>query len=190
MLTIKNPFHAALLLLILLCTQSLHAGTTPQLGDLAPQFTLRTLDQQAVSLKDAAATSPVLLVVLRGWPGYQCPMCTKQVHDYVEHAGDFKKSGVKVVMVYPGPAEELTKHAEEFLSDKQWPSEFTLVIDPDYAFTNQFGLRWDAPKETAYPSTFLIGSDLKVRFVHVSHSHGDRVNAASALQAISSSKTN
>jgi O-acetyl-ADP-ribose deacetylase (regulator of RNase III) len=33
------------------------------------------------------------------------------------------------------------------------PSNIVLVTDPDYTVTNLYGLRWDAPHETAYPST-------------------------------------
>jgi len=167
---------------------SVQAESPPQVGQEAPDFTLRTLEQQPVNLKTLAEKGPVLLVVLRGWPGYQCPICTKQVHDFVAHSEEFKRQGVQVLMVYPGPAELLAQHAQEFLQDKGWPAEFTFVTDPDFAFTNQYGLRWSAPKETAYPSTFLIGSDLKVHFSHISHSHGDRVGAEAALSATSTLK--
>lgn len=126
----------------------------------------------------------MLLVVLRGWPGYQCPICTRQVHDYVGHEAEFMKQDVQVLMVYPGPAEQLKAHAQEFLQDKQWPASWIFVIDPDYTFTNLYGLRWDAPKETAYPSTFVIDRNRRVQFAHVSKSHGDRVGAATALDAL------
>ena len=46
--------------------------------------------------------------------------------------------------------------AGEFLRDKQWPADFVFLLDPDYRFTNAYGLRWDAKKETAYPATFVL----------------------------------
>ncbi len=50
-----------------------NAATTPKVGDAAPNFTLQTLDNKSVELQQFTATQAVVLVVLRGWPGYQCP---------------------------------------------------------------------------------------------------------------------
>ena len=158
-----------------------HAATPPQVGDMAPNFTLRTLDDRPVELAALTAISPVVLVVLRGWPGYQCPICTTQVRDFVGQAAEFKARGAQVLMVYPGPAEKLRARAEEFLRDKNWPESFLFVSDPDFAFTNAYGLRWNAKNETAYPSTFVIAREGKVRFAQVSKTHGGRVSAARAL---------
>lgn len=153
----------------------------PAKGETAPNFTLRTLDDKPVELKSFTDAGPVVLVVLRGWPEYQCPVCTRQVQDYVANAVEFARKGARVLMVYPGPAAQLKAHAQEFLQDKQWPAEFTFVTDPDYTFTLAYGLRWEAKKETAYPSTFILERGGEVRFAHVSKSHGNRLGAARAL---------
>jgi len=50
----------------------------------------------------------------------------------------------------------LQAHAREFLQHKQWPKHFLFAIDPDYTMINAYGLRWDSPGETSYPSTFLL----------------------------------
>ena len=69
----------------------------------------------------------------------------------------FAAFGAQVLLVYPGPPADLDQRAKEFLAKQnELPLNLHLVIDPDYKFTNQYGLRWDAPKETAYPTTFLI----------------------------------
>jgi peroxiredoxin len=159
-------------------------AATPKPGEPAPDFTLRTLDDRAIELKSLVEKSPVVLVVLRGWPGYQCPVCTKQVQDFAAHAGDFKSRGAQVLMVYPGPAEKLKAHAEEFLQNKQWPADFLFVVDPDYTFTNAYGLRWEAKNETAYPSTFILARGGRVQFAHTSKTHGGRLSAADALTAL------
>lgn len=171
---------------ILACALPLVTGaaTPPQTGDTASDFTLKTLDEQPVRLSDLVVKSEVVLVVLRGWPGYQCPLCTKQAHDFVQNAEKLKAAGVQVVMVYPGPADALKAHATEFLQDKNWPKDFLLVLDPDYVFTESYGLRWDAKNETAYPSTFIINKDRKVVFVHISKQHGDRVKAETVLKEL------
>jgi peroxiredoxin len=56
-----------------------------------------------------------------------------------------------------------------------------LVTDPDYTVTNLYGLRWDAPHETAYPSTFVLDKKGMIVFEKISHSHGDRLSAQDAL---------
>lgn len=162
----------------------MNEANPPSVGSSAPDFTLNTLDDQSVRLDDLTAKSKVVLVVLRGWPGYQCPFCSRQAHDFVNHEKELAADGVQVVMVYPGPSDDLKSHAADFLKDKDWPQDFLLVLDPDYSFTKAYGLRWDAPKETAYPSTFIIGQDNKVTFAHISKQHGNRVQADMVLKAL------
>jgi len=156
-----------------------NAAGVPKMGAEAPDFVLKTLDNKSVCLSDFAPDNKVVLVVLRGWPGYQCPLCTKQAS-----ASSFAQANTKVVMVYPGPAQDLKAHAQEFLNDKNWPKDFTFVLDPDFSMIKDYGLRWEAPKETSYPSTFIIDQKGMVRFVKTSHSHGDRAKAADVVDAL------
>lgn len=167
-----------------MASDMMNAVSPPQVGSMAPDFKLNTLEDQSVRLDDLTAKSKVVLVVLRGWPGYQCPLCSRQAHDFVNHEKELAADGVRVVMVYPGPPDDLRSHAADFLKDKDWPQDFQLVLDPDYSFTKAYGLRWDAPKETAYPSTFIIGKDNKVTFAQISKQHGDRVKADTVLKAL------
>lgn len=188
MKTICHTLHRLITCAALAFTAcAMHATTPPQVGEAAPEFTLNTLDGKTVALKDLTAKQRIVLVVLRGWPGYQCPVCTKQVHDFVTKADEFSGKAT-VLMVYPGRAEKLKEHAEEFLKNKGWPKEFILLNDPDYTFTKTYGLRWDAPGETAYPSTFIVDKAGKVRFAKVSKDHGGRASAAEALKALESVK--
>ncbi len=167
------------------------AGATPiKTGDAAPDFTLKTLDDHSVRFSSLTSNGPVVLVVLRGWPGYQCPACTAQVRDYTLAASAFAGANAKVLMVYPGPSAELKAHAQDFLKSKEWPKDFTFVIDPDYTMVNAYGVRWDAKGETSYPSTFVVDPKGTVRFVKISHSHGDRTKAAEALAELKKLKAN
>jgi peroxiredoxin len=174
-LTVTVAFFVAGLL-------SANAALPPQNGDTAPNFTLKTLEDKPVELYQLTAKSTVVLVVLRGWPGYQCPICDRQVQDLMRHAAQLKERGAQVLFVYPGPAKELRAHAKEFLQNKDWPADFLLVIDPDFTFTTAYGLRWAAPNETAYPSTFIITRDAKVQFARVSKEHGGRVDGKELLK--------
>jgi peroxiredoxin Q/BCP len=177
---------------VLICALplSLLAANPPQVGDTAPDFTLQTLDDESTQLSKLTTKGEVVLVVLRGWPGYQCPYCTRQAHDFIRNAEKLKAANLRVVMIYPGPADDLKAHGREFLKDKNWPKDFSLLLDPDYAFTESYGLRWHGSGETAYPSTFLIGKDNKVLFAHVSRQHGDRIGAETVLKQLPASDSN
>lgn len=156
----------------------------PVVGTEAKDFELADLAGTKHSLANTVKNGPVVLMVLRGYPGYQCPVCNKQVGQYLAAADKFKAKGATVLMVYPGPSKDLEKHAAEFVSGKTIPSGFHLLIDPDYTFTNAYDLRWEAPNETAYPSTFVIGKDRKVTFAKISKGHGDRAAAEDVLKAL------
>ena len=161
-------------------------GQTPAVGAKAPDFTLSTPTGKAVTLSTEESGHDLVLVILRGFPGYQCPYCVKQVHDFADHASDFKAKNTRVLLIYPGPPADLDQHAKEFLEKQaELPSNVVLVTDPDYKVTNLYGLRWDAPHETAYPSTFVLDKKGTVVFEKVSHSHGDRLSAQDALDHLS-----
>jgi peroxiredoxin len=166
----------------LLVAVALAAAQTPALGAQAPNFTLLTPTGTTVSLAGETARGTTVLVVLRGFPGYQCPYCVRQVHDFVDHNADFAAKGVDVLIVYPGPSAGLGQHANEFLAQQsQLPANIQLVVDPDYKMTDLYGLRWDAPHETAYPSTFILDRQRTILFEKISHTHGDRTTAQEIL---------
>jgi peroxiredoxin len=180
----KNKILRLMTAGIFACSFVLNAAEPPKVGDRAPDFMLKTLDDQSVTLSDLTASNKVVLIVLRGWPGYQCPICERQVHDFISSASGFADAKARVIMVYPGPAEDLKAHAAEFLGNKYWPKDFIFLIDPDFSMVNAYGLRWDAPKETSYPSTFVLDRKGVVRFEKISHSHGDRTGASEILKEL------
>jgi peroxiredoxin len=183
-----SKFRAGVLLLTALAAAPIiSAATPPATGDKAPEFTLSDMKGEKVGLSGLVAKSPVVLVVLRGFPGYQCPYCTRQVNEFVARAADFSKSGVSVVFIYPGPPDDLNAHAAGSAAGKPLPSNFLMLLDPGYEFTNLYGLRWNADRETAYPSTFLIDRQGKIFFARISNTHGGRTSAQEVLDALAAS---
>jgi peroxiredoxin len=161
----------------------------PMPGTKAPDFTLSTPEHQPVELASLEKKGDVVLVVLRGYPGYQCPYCQRQLHDLAQDAAKFAQRGLQVLLVYPGNASQLDDKAKEFLGKTgDLPTNFHLVIDPEFAVTNLYGLRWDAPHETAYPSTFILDRSGTVLYRKVSHEHGDRATTADILAGLDAGK--
>ncbi len=165
------------------CLQ-LVAAAPPTVGEKAPDFALSTVAGKNVRLSEIISNGPVVLVVLRGYPGYQCPFCNRQAHDFIQQSQVFADAGVRVVLIYPGPPQDLGTRANEFLADKRLPDSFEMLLDPGYEFTKLYGLRWDAPNETAYPSTFLIDRQGVVFFSKIVKQHGGRTTAAEVLDAL------
>lgn len=157
--------------------------TPPQVGQIAPDFKLKTPEGTEVSLTNLRKEGPAVVIVLRGFPGYQCPLCSRQVGSLLKAAKELEAANAKVVFVYPGEAEGLSERANEFMRGTKLPTPFVLVTDPGYKFTNAYRLRWDAPRETAYPSTFVVGKDGKVTYAVVSKSHGGRTKTADVVAA-------
>ncbi len=143
-------------------------------GDQVILFSGETVEGNKIYIGELYKKNPVVLIVLRGWPGYQCPVCTRQVGGLIADADEFQNLGAAVLMVYPGPSEELVEHANEFREDFKFPSNFYFILDPDYSIINKYGLRWNAPNETAYPSAFVIDKNGEIIFEKISSSHGDR----------------
>jgi len=158
--------------------------TPPDVGDEAEDFELKSLDDEKVQLSKLLEDGPVVLVVLRGFPGYQCPICNQQVGQFLANAEQFDAVKARVVLVYPGPAAGLKKRAEEFIRGKTLPDNVYLLLDPDYEFTRAYRLRWNAPGETAYPSTFVIDEKRKIQFAQVSKTHGGRASAKDVLKVL------
>jgi peroxiredoxin len=170
--------------LLLFAEALLLASGAPTVGEKAPDFTLATPEGKSVRLSEVILKGPVVLVVLRGYPGYQCPYCNRQVQDFIQRSQGFADAGARVVMVYPGPPQDLGVKAGEFLADKKFPDNFDLLLDPGYELTNLYGLRWDAPHETAYPSTFLIDRQGFIFFSKIVKEHGGRSTAAEIIDAL------
>ena len=79
-----------------------------KVGNTAPNVAFQPLTgEEKIKLSSLTESGPVVLVVLRGFPGYQCPICFRQMGELVKHAEDFQRLGAKVVLVYPGPSADL-----------------------------------------------------------------------------------
>ena len=99
----------------------------PKVGDRAPDFELLALGGDKVRLSTIAKHGPVAVVVLRGYPGYQCPVCSRQVRQFAERGKQFEDAGAEVLMIYPGPAQELAEAGGRVRARTRPPEEFPFA---------------------------------------------------------------
>ena len=174
---------AAALALFMLTPLSAGAMEPPAVGSKATDFSLTSLDGKSIRLSEELQHGPVVLVLLRGWPGYQCPFCVRQYGDFIRNRAALEASGARVLWVYPAQS-DVQKHAEEFVAGLEVPPNFRLMIDPDYTFTRTYELRWEGEGETTYPSTFVIDRSGTIRYALISKTHGGRAPASDVLTAL------
>lgn len=165
------------------------SGRPPEVGEKVIDAPLRDIEGKDVHLREITdSDGPMVLVVLRGFPGYQCPICMLQFGDILAKEKEFAAKNATVVFVYPGPEKNLDQKAREFIKGKSFPKHFRFWLDPDYRFTNAWNLRWDAPRETAYPSSFVADDEGKILFAKISKTHGGRTKTKELLDAIPGGK--
>ena len=159
----------------------------PKEGSKIGEITGIALNGTDFSLAKMVEKGSVVLVMLRGYPGKQCPVCSTQVAGYIAKADAFKQErDTPVVFIYPGKVDNLEKRASEFTAplekEVDLPGNFTFLLDQDFNITKQLNLRWDKAGETAYPAAFVIDHDGYIQFAKVSDNHGDRATADEILE--------
>jgi peroxiredoxin len=170
---------------ILLAVSLPSVAATPSVGQRAPDFTLSTIDGKPISLGSLTSKGRVVLILLRGYPGYQCPFSQQQFLQYQQAAAQFAAVGTQVLFIYPGTAgKSLADDAAQMVGDQPLPANMHVVLDPDFVFTNKYGLRWDAPNQTAYPTTFLLTGNGLVLYAHTGRASSDLVEPPDALAVL------
>src|SRR5258708_30143464 len=67
-------------------------------ASIGPDLSLPDTDGISHSLSEFTASGPAVLVYARGaW----CPFCLRQLSDYADRYGEFKRSGIEVVALSP-----------------------------------------------------------------------------------------
>lgn len=160
-----------------------------QVGDLAPDFTLRGTDGQPVSLYKILEHNPVVLSFFRGnW----CPFCMAELTHYQEAINNNIVDKATVIAISPQTVrlnlEAAEKNGLEFkiLSDQgnkvanQYGLVFTLQenireiyknIGADLALFND-----DDSYTLPIPATYLINKNRKIEFASVNANYMERAD--------------
>jgi len=113
-----------------------------QVGDLAPDFQLLTLDQEPVSLGDLRG-NPVVLNFWASWCGpcvYEMPFL-QEIHE------EYSEEGLMLLAVNVG---ESPSKVEEFVQSKGL--SLPVLLDTRRVVSQQYSIRY-------YPTTFFIDED-------------------------------
>lgn len=157
----------------------------PDIGQRAPEFELPLVGQNKfLNLRDEYRDGPVVVIVLRGYPGFQCPTCKSQFNAVVNRARALSSETKCVVLVYPGEAEHLEKNSKRFLGSRKLPDPIRLVRDDDMQMVDDWGIRWQARNQTAYPATFVIDQNGRIAWKKVSSSSAGRSTVEEILREL------
>ena len=161
------------------------AGRRMQVGEKVKDFELPVVgENDYLRLSEQYDQGPVVVVVLRGFPGYQCPICNRQVSAMISRARALGRNAHRVVLVYPGESADLQQRAERFMGARRLPEPLVMVRDDGMRTIREWGLRWDEPRETAYPATYVVNQHGRVTWKKVSRSHAERSTVREILQAL------
>jgi thioredoxin-dependent peroxiredoxin len=141
---------------------------TLKVGDTAPMFkTEGALAGKPYAL-DLAAQLKKGPLVLYFFPKVFTPGCTAEAHEFAEKTADFAKLGATVVGLSADDIGGLTKFSSEECRDKFAVARATPEIIKSYGV--------ELPNnEMASRTSFVIGKDGKVAFVHSEMDYRDHV---------------
>jgi len=127
---------------------------TPDVGDIAPSFTLPDADGNPVSLSDFAGKQ----VIVYFYPAAMTPGCTTQACDFSSARAPLDDGGYVVLGISPDKPEKLAKFREkEDLT-------ITLLSDSDRSTMTAYGAygekqMYGKTVQGVIRSTFVVGAD-------------------------------
>lgn len=137
-----------------------HGATHPlQPGDRAPEFTLKTTPDQAVSLSELRG-QPVILAF---YPADWSPVCGDQMALYNEILSEFRRHQAAIL----GISVDGTWCHSAFATDRNLHFPLLADFEPKGAVARAYGV-YRAPDGTSERALFVIDSDGVIRWSYVS----------------------
>ncbi len=104
-------------------------------------------------LSEFTASGPVVMVYARG---AFCPFCLRQLADYAERYGDFKRAGIEVVALSP----ESQRKSRRLRTTLKLP--FPVLSDARFEAAKSFGLLGHEPSGGPTPATLMLDNQRRV----------------------------
>ena len=108
----------------------------PDIGSIAPAFSLLNHRNEVVELKDFAGKSKLLVYF---YPKASTPGCTVQACGIRDYAAEFEQLNVRVVAISPDNPAKLQKFATKY------DLNFDLLSDEDHVIAEAYGV-WGLKK--------------------------------------------
>jgi peroxiredoxin len=186
---------------LLAVAQSGVLKSAKNVGDMAPDFTLKNALGKEVSLQDYLAKGPVVLVWYRGgW----CPYCNINLHFLQRELPNIKAQGTNLLALTPELPDESLKTSEkhqldfEVLSDvgnkvaKQYGVVFKLTDEVARIYNEKFGLNshnGDSSNELPLAATYIINTDGKIVYAFLDADYRERAEPAEITDFLKKMKT-
>lgn len=121
---------------------------------VVPDLSLPDTDGISHSLSEFTASGPAVLVYARGaW----CPFCLRQLSDYADRYGEFRRSGIEVVALSP----ESQRKSRRLRTGLKLP--FTVLSDSKLEAAKNFGLIGHEKPGALTPATLVLDGNLNVK---------------------------
>jgi peroxiredoxin len=153
---------------------SVQLQNTPQVGDLAPDFTAPSTSGSDVSLSSFRGKKSVLLAF---FPLAFTGTCTKELVCFTEDFDQFAGKGVEILPI----SVDATPSLKEFKNKLQMKSD--LLSDFKRDISRSYGVL-DADRFYSKRAYFLIDKEGKVRWAHIEANNGQRRENSEILSAI------
>ena len=161
-------------------------SSAKQVGDTAPNFTLKNALGKPVSLKDYLKKGPVILTWYRGgW----CPYCNLTLHQLQEELPNFKANGANLIALTPELPDQSISTTEkhdlkfEVLSDvgskiaKDYGIVFKLTDEVADIYNKSFDLNsynGDDSNELPLAATYIINQEGKIVYAFLDADYRNR----------------
>ena len=181
-----------------------HAETnaTPlKVGDSIPDVSLRTEENQEVSLRKLVSEKPTVLIFYRGgW----CPFCNRQLQSLAGIEDDLNKAGVQLLAI------SMDQPAKLKATPDREKLHYRLLSDSDAAAATAFGIAFKVDDKTVekykgyginldaasgndhhilpHPAVFIANTNGVIRFAHVNPDYKVRLESAKLLEAARAAK--
>ncbi|MDD5496069.1 MAG: TlpA disulfide reductase family protein [Candidatus Omnitrophica bacterium] len=126
-------------------------GNALEIGDTAPEFTLKDLEGKNVNLADFKGRV-IILDFFATW----CPPCKEEIPDFIALQKDYKNNGFAMI----GVALVGHREAKDF-ADKVGIN-YPVLIDDEKVSVSYGPIR-------SIPTTFIIGKDSKIAKIYIGY---------------------
>jgi peroxiredoxin len=186
----------SILLLGMALAQAQTNSVSLKAGDTIPNVTLRTEDDEMVSLRKLVCEKPTVLIFYRGgW----CPYCNRHLQSLVGIEADLNRAGAQLLAI------SMDQPARLKATPDREKLHYRLLSDSDAAAAKAFGIAFQVDDATVekykgyginldaasgkdhhilpHPAVFVANTNGIIRFAHVNPDYKARLEPAKILDA-------